>query len=394
MNSNLIIKQLSILGLTVFMLGCESNGSTDHQEVGVLDTETTDATYSVDAAGTLITDASPFIVDLDGLDARTSDVGMLDAGAMTPVYPSDDELRVNHLQALGTHNSYHLAPEIMFLPWNYDHLPLDRQLEVQGVRQVELDFYQNNAGTFDVYHLLFADEGSTCATLSTCLGIMKVWSDQNPGHHPILLLIEPKGFIDPPDMVISKLNSTLIETWGRDRLLTPDMVIRDQRSLRDGLAAHGWPTLGETRNRLMAVLHTSGRLRDANQDVDSAGVGSVMFPDAYGDIEVDFAAYHSMNNPVVDQAAINALVRANHLVRTRADADLEESQTLDYQRSNAALSSGAHFISTDFPFPGSATDYGFVIPQGSPSRCNPLTAPATCQSVQIENLYNETVEAQ
>jgi hypothetical protein len=114
-----------------------------------------------------------------------------------------------------------------------------------------------------------------------------------------------------------------------------------------------------------------------------------MFPDAYGDIDADFAAYHSMNNPVGGQAAINALVSANHLVRTRADADVEERQTLDYQRANAALSSGAHFISTDFPFSGSSAMYGFIIPQGTPSRCNPITAPATCESTHIENLHNE-----
>ena len=39
-----------------------------------------------------------------------------DMSTPPPSYPNDDHIRVNHLQALGTHNSYHLAPDIDFLP--------------------------------------------------------------------------------------------------------------------------------------------------------------------------------------------------------------------------------------------------------------------------------------
>ena len=55
-----------------------------------------------------------------------------------------------------------------------------------------------------------------------------------------------------------------------------------------------------------------------------------------------------MNNPITGQASIQEVVQATK-VRTRADADGAESDALDYSRANAALSSGAHFISTDFP---------------------------------------------
>lgn len=303
-----------------------------------------------------------------------------------PSYPKDDELRVNHLQALGTHNSYHIAPDLMFLPWNYTHLPLDQQLGTQGVRQFEIDIYQNQMGTFDVYHILFADERTTCATLTDCLSVMKSWSDENPGHHPILLLIEPKGTIDPPDMVISKLNSTVLETWGHQRIVTPDMVQADQTNVRDGLAVHGWPTLGATRDRLLVILHTAGALRDANIQGRPSGEASVLFSDAYGDVDAPYAAYHSINNPIDGQASIRAVVQANHLVRTRADSDGEETESLDYDRANAALDSGAHFISTDFPFAPSEDEYGFVIPLGTPSRCNPIQSPESCRAQDIEDL--------
>ena len=67
--------------------------------------------------------------DTDGLDSAPSFS-----------YPLDDLLRVNELQAVGTHNSYHLRTEGVDRPeWDYDHLPLDQQADAQGVRQFELD---------------------------------------------------------------------------------------------------------------------------------------------------------------------------------------------------------------------------------------------------------------
>lgn len=55
-------------------------------------------------------------------------------------YPRDGELRVNHVQAKGTHDSYHIAPsEDTIEPWAYTHAPLGEQLGAQGARQVELD---------------------------------------------------------------------------------------------------------------------------------------------------------------------------------------------------------------------------------------------------------------
>lgn len=371
--------------IIALLLACEHDEHR-HQLVDA-DASVIDAAVDSDASSTDTTDTE--LVDMGSTRDRFVDMPTLDAQTPAPVYAKDDELRVNHLQALGTHNSYHLAPDLMFLPWNYDHLPLDQQLRFQGVRQFELDIYQNQIGTFDVYHILFADDGTTCATLTECLTVMKTWSDDNQGHHPILVLIEPKGYLDPPDMVIAKLNAALMETWGAERLLTPAMIKRDLPTIRDGLAAQGWPTLGATRNRLIAVLHTPGELRDANLDADYNGLSSVMFSDAYGDVNAPFAAYHSMNNPIGGQAAINALVQANHLVRTRADTDGEETQTLDYERAEAALRSGAHFISTDFPFEAAPEIYGFTIPMGTPSRCNPVQSPQNCMPRDIEYLHTE-----
>ena len=326
---------------------------------------------------------------MGGPDVSTADLQdmmQLDRmDAFVPAYVKDDTLRINHIQALGTHNSYHLRSHIDILPWRYNHLPLDEQLDLQGVRQFELDLYQNEAGTLEVYHIGTVDDGTTCETLSICLTVMKDWSDAHLGHHPLLVLLEPKRYRESAEDTLQRIESILEETWSRERLVTPDLVQRDAANIRDGLAQSGWPVLGSVRGRLLVILHTSGALRDAYLNAAGGTEARLMFPDAYGDLNASFAAYHSMNNPISSQDEIRALVAAGHLVRTRADADGEESESLDYTKSEAALRSGAHFISTDFPYAGTEDEYGFVIPEGTPSRCNPISAPSDCNPSDLED---------
>ena len=298
-------------------------------------------------------------------------------------YQLDDTLRVNHLQALGTHNSYHLASEIDILPWRYSHLPLDEQLEEQGVRQFELDIYEVG-GEFKVYHIERLDPNTTCETLRDCLEVMSVWSARRSTHHPLLVLLEVKSIERSAGEAVRVIEMMIEETWGRSRVLTPNLVQRGYSTLREGLEAEGWPHLGEVRGRLLAVLHSGGALREALLTADGGLEDRLLFPDAYGDLSAPFAAYHSMNDPISGFERIQDVVRAGHLVRTRSDVDGEAYRDLDYTRADLALMSGAHWISTDYPRAPQEGEYGFVIPEGTPSRCNPLTAPPACSPDQIE----------
>ncbi len=79
------------------------------------------------------------------------------------------------------------------------------------------------------------------------------------------------------------------------------------------------------------------------------------------------AAFHTMNDPVAQGDVIAEAVSRGHLVRIRADANPAEADPPDYTRAEAALASGAQFVSTDFPYPGDETSYGVVIPGGAPS---------------------------
>ena len=76
------------------------------------------------------------------------------------------------------------------------------------------------------------------------------------------------------------------------------------------------------------------------------------------------SAFLIMNDPVKQQEEIRQLVKQGYLVRTRADANTVEARNMDYSRWEAALSSGAHFISTDYylPAPFEDSDYQVIIP--------------------------------
>jgi len=293
-------------------------------------------------------------------------------------------VRLDHLQALGTHNSYHVAPAVTVPAWAYTHRPLDEQLGI-GVRQFELDVVLAETGDeFAVFHVEQIDDETTCATLTECIATMSAWSEAHPHHHPIVVLVEPKDAV-PSDAAadwLVALETVIDGAWPAARLVVPDMVARDHGSLRAGLAAEGWPTIDELRGRALFVLHEGGALRDAYTAAGFAG--RLLFPDAMGDLGVEWAAVHTINDPIGDADAITAAVSAGHLVRTRADADNIEPMMNDTTRRDAALASGAHFVSTDFPEPAES-GYVVTIPDGTPSRCNPVHIAVGCTASAIED---------
>ena len=65
------------------------------------------------------------------------------------------------------------------------------------------------------------------------------------------------------------------------------------------------------------------------------------------------AAFIKENDPTgANQARIADEVRRGYVVRTRADADTRQARTGDTTMRDAALASGAQWVSTDYPAPG------------------------------------------
>jgi hypothetical protein len=100
------------------------------------------------------------------------------------------------------------------------------------------------------------------------------------------------------------------------------------------------------------------------------------FPDA------PEAAYFTRNDPEQQIAEIQSLVKQGFLIRTRSDADTKEAREGTTARRDAAIASGAQFISTDYlwPDPRFGTGYTASLPEGVITRCNPVNAPKSCDA--------------
>jgi hypothetical protein len=94
------------------------------------------------------------------------------------------------------------------------------------------------------------------------------------------------------------------------------------------------------------------------------------------------------NDPLGSLEEIRDLVSRGYIVRTRSDADTVEARFGLTARRDAALASGAQFVSSDYPEPDPdfGTGYFVEIPDGEPARCNPQNAPPGCREAALEDL--------
>jgi hypothetical protein len=351
-----------------------------------------------------------------------------------PPFPRDDLLRLNHMQVLGTHNSYHVegAPALLeaiaefsadlAATLQYGHAPLPEQFATQGIRQIELDVFADPAGGlyadpaglalltgdpdarlpeldvpgFKVLHVQDIDYETTCRTFVDCLREVRAWSEAHPSHAPLMILVEAKDDVLPDlglDFAVpipigaaelDALDGEIRSVFPPGQLITPGEVRGGRETVREAIEQDGWPTLAATRGRVLFCLDNEGAVRDAYLDGHPSLRGRVMFTSARP--PADDAAFVKLNDPLDDFDLIQELVGRGYLVRTRADADTRQARSGDTTQRDAALASGAQFVSTDYPVPDPrfGTGYMVAIPDGLPGRCNPISAPAACAARDIE----------
>jgi hypothetical protein len=292
---------------------------------------------------------------------------------------------VNHLQAKATHNSYHLRSRFMVPEWNYAHAPLPEQLEAQGVRGIELDPHWNvDCDRFEVYHVLRFDEETTCRLFTDCLALVRAWSDAHPNHHPLFIQLEPKDGDATTAARLEALEREALSVFPRALVVTPDEVRGASATLREAVTTRGWPTLADARGRVLFYLNDSGAPRAAYTRGGASLDGRLFFAEA-SRVDDPYAAVLILNNPVRDREAITRAVRQGFLVRTFAETSLASGRAGDRTGLENALAGGAQLISTDFAAPEAPGGYFVQLPQGTPSRCNPVSAPAGCTSLAVED---------
>ena len=314
-----------------------------------------------------------------------------------PVYAGPDALRMNQIQVIATHNSYHVRPEEAVVEqvrrvypeavtFRYSHPPLDVQLE-RGLRSFEFDLHCFPDG-YQVYHVPYVDSGTTCKRLVDCLGCVREWSNGHSRHVPIVFLLEIKDDREalamssslPVDAAtLDRLDEEIRSVFPPDRLITPDLVRGEAPTLEACVREHGWPTLDAARGKVLFILHEGGANRDLYTHGRPSLEGRAMFvrsepgrPDA-ATLVMDF--------PDVEQ--IQRVVKQGYLVRTRADAGLLFTET----RRQDALASGAQIVSTDFPLGEAHAETGYVValPGGVAVRPNPVNAPPSQAAAVLED---------
>ncbi len=293
-----------------------------------------------------------------------------------------DALRMNQLQTVGTHNSYHIrdaSRKQQIRGSDYDHAPLDVQLD-RGVRSFELDIYYRG-GEFEVFHYPVVDEGTTCRTLADAVATVRQWSDAHPRHVPISFLFELKtggrqldSRIKPVDAAgFDQLDAVLRDGFSEGQIITPDDVRGKAETLREAVTTSGWPTLALSRGRVLFILHDQGEQRELYSAGHPSQRGRAMF--VRSDPSRDDAAALVMDNP--RDPKIGPLAEAGYLIRTRADAGLRADAPGQPARRDAALASGAHILSTDFPTGEADAETGYVVEftGAAPARVNPVNGP-------------------
>jgi hypothetical protein len=329
-----------------------------------------------------------------------------------------DALPMNAIQVIGTHNSYKMAiaPNEMAAlrkvnpraadTLDYSHKPLHEQLDA-GARQLEIDFvYDPEGGRFasplgrkmtpdttsydfsamakpgmKVIHVPDIDYRVVCPTLVACLTEVRTWSRAHPDHVPILIIFNLKqDQLKVPGAVpllpfdaraMDAIDAEIRSVFKPGELITPDLVQGRHATLREAVAAGGWPKLETARGKIMLAMDESPEVVAVYRGARKSLEGRMMFVNT--DPCSPAAGYETLNEPVELAARIAAAVKAGVIVRTRADADTWEARRNDTARQAAAFASGAQYVSTDYMDPDPRFGaYVAKLPGGGTARLDPV----------------------
>ena len=344
----------------------------------------------------------------------------------------DDCVRLNELQLLGTHNSYHIAPEASMLAAlgerarniDYTHRPLSEQLSRLGIRKFELDIFADPEGGryaqpaafrmvqglapvpaelsgpgFKVIHTQDTDYRATCSTLKACLTIIRDWSLAHSRHVPIMVMLEAKdavledprgvGYVKPIRIGAAEfraLDEEIRSVFSADHVIAPDDVRGKRTTLAEAVQSDGWPTLRAARGKILFALDNTDEHRTEYLAGNPSLEGRMLFVSS-GPGEPS-AAFIKMNEALGDEEErIRQAVRSGYLIRTRADIPTDEARSGSTKRRDSAFRSGAQYVSTDYP-EESPFGSGYIarLPGAEKlaARCNPVSAPAGCRNEWLE----------
>ncbi len=364
-------------------------------------------------------------------DLKAQDVRLAGDGCARAWF--DANLRINEFQTVGTAESYKLQPskEMMSLikmggsdddalALDYDEPSVAAQLAA-GARSLEFDvaydpkggLFKYPAGAsmagelvadsyvaamtppgFKVIHILDIDFNSSCVTLAACLKTVADWSRANPDHLPLVIALRSNDERTPMPgatrpvkfdaAAFDALDAEIRAVFKPEEMITPDMVQGSYPTLREAVAAAGWPKLGAARGKVLFLLDDDKAKVAIYRGARNALEGRAMF--VATDDKSPAAAFITIENPAKDAAAITADVKAGLIVHTFADADTREARKNDTLRRDWAFASGAQMISTDFPVANKRIGkYEVRVPGNHVAQCDVQLSPGRCGGLDVES---------
>ncbi len=257
-------------------------------------------------------------------------------------------IKYNEVAFLATHNSYQrlvteqtkkyqipfnvlsfgITTLTDFNKNNFENDTLTGQFE-HGIRSIELDVETRVYGdkvSFTTMHKPIIDSATSCFDFETALEEIVLWSDHNPGHLPISIIIEDKQEVGAVDGLkkfsidyADEFDALLKGKLG-DKLLTPGDMLREHSTFKDMREADDWMKLEDTLGKVIVILH-EGELTQKYVALDESLRTQAMFPSLlYKQAEKrDYASFIVENNPKDAVNREDFYVEGNFVVRTRAD---------------------------------------------------------------------------
>ena len=323
-------------------------------------------------------------------------------------FGASDDLKLNQIQVIASHNSYHMRTDKAVLRFltnlykmhlmpkdldprgiDYTNVPLAEQLEKYGVRGLELDVNNDPTGGrfvdrrglawvwkpskskdpdmklpgFKLIHITDFDFNSTNATFKGALREIKKWSDAHPDHLPVFINVETKtdatGDIIPQLHKLARsapfdsssadaLDREVRDVFGSDLngVITPDQVRGTYPTLEQAVLAGHWPTLREARGRVVFIIDAGGDVLNIYKKGHPSYAGRAMF--VYSEPGTPEAAFVILNDPKKQYSLIQQRVKQGYIVRSRCDGETIEARSGDYSQMYQAMASWAQIISTDY----------------------------------------------
>lgn len=303
-----------------------------------------------------------------------------------------DNLPINKIQVIGSHNSYKRAIDpalfnaIQKRDSNrvkglaYSHIPIVDQLEM-GLGNLEIDVYRDEKGGryahpkgldlvpnqapydpngemlkpgYKVLHVPDFDFRTDSYTFESLLKKLRTWSEEHPDHYPVFITLEAKG-CDPdrPGLTATEeltvqafdeLDQCIEKHLGKEHVITPDEVRGSYTTLEEAVLNGNWPTIKAAKGKYLFVLDDRDRKRATYMEGHPSLKGRILFVNA--DPGTPEAAVLIRNNAKLPE--MKSLVQKGYIIRTRADSDTKEARANDKSNFEAACNSGAQIITTDY----------------------------------------------